>query len=29
METNIKFQESRLQQIKDELSGTLSKDATG
>jgi len=29
METNIKFQEGRLQQIKDELSGTLSKDATG
>jgi len=29
METNIKFQESRLQQIKGELSGTLSKDATG
>ena len=29
METNIKFQESRLQQIKDELSGTLSKNATG
>ena len=29
MESNIKFQESRLQQIKDELSGTLSKDATG
>jgi CheY-like chemotaxis protein len=29
METNIKFQESRLQQIKDELSGTLSKDAAG
>jgi CheY-like chemotaxis protein len=29
METNIKFQEGRLHQIKDELSGTLSKDATG
>lgn len=29
METNIKFQEGRLQQIKDELSGTLSKDAAG
>jgi CheY-like chemotaxis protein len=29
METNIKFQESRLQQIKDELSGTLSKNAPG
>jgi two-component system OmpR family response regulator len=29
METNIKFQESRLQQIKDELSGTLAKDSAG
>ncbi|MCX6685550.1 MAG: response regulator [Methanoregula sp.] len=29
METNIKFQESRLQQIKDELSGTLAKDTAG
>jgi CheY-like chemotaxis protein len=29
MESNIKFQESRLQQIKGELSGTPSKDATG
>jgi len=29
MESNIKFQESRLQQIKGELSGTMSKDATG
>jgi CheY-like chemotaxis protein len=29
MESNIKFQESRLQQIKGELSGTISKDATG
>ena len=29
METNIKFQESRLQQIKDELSGKVSKSATG
>jgi CheY-like chemotaxis protein len=28
METNIRFQESRLQQIKDELSGTLSKSST-
>jgi two-component system OmpR family response regulator len=29
MESNIKFQETRLQQIKGELSGTMSKDATG
>jgi len=29
MESNIKFQESRLQQIKGELSGTISKDTTG
>jgi CheY-like chemotaxis protein len=29
METNIRFQESRLQQIRDELSGTLSKNPAG
>jgi hypothetical protein len=29
METNIKFQEGRLQQIRDELSGTLPNAPTG